>query len=182
MDSHIKFIMHRISQTALETEKRMFAKNFGEISDYSTEKTKIFFLISFSVSSAFPEIIDLENKGYFLTKISIIAINLNQNFLYVLSKEPKQATKCFFWNVCVMDGQRFLFGSVVWFLHSHHGWEGIGFMWKITFEIFIKSLRFETPWVRKKGLYESVCLSVCPSVCPSVCLSVCLSVCRSCAA
>ena len=96
MDSHIKFIMHRISQTALETEKRMFAKNFGEISDYSTEKTKIFFLISFSVSSAFPEIIDLENKGYFLTKISIIAINLNQNFLYVLSKEPKQATKCFF--------------------------------------------------------------------------------------
>ena len=50
------------------------------------------------------------------------------------------------------------------FLHSHHGWEGIGFMWKMTFEIFIKSLRFETPWVRKKGFYESVCLSVCLSV------------------
>ena len=46
-------------------------------------------------------------------------------------------------------------------LHSHHGWEGIGFMWKMTFEIFIKSLRFETPWVRKNGFYESVCLSVC---------------------
>ena len=47
------------------------------------------------------------------------------------------------------------------FLHSHHGWEGIGFMWKMTFEIFIKSLRFETPWVRKNIFYESVCLSVC---------------------
>ena len=45
------------------------------------------------------------------------------------------------------------------FLHSPHGWEGIGFMSKMTFEIFIKSLRFETPWVRKKGFYESVCLS-----------------------
>ena len=49
------------------------------------------------------------------------------------------------------------------FLHSHRGWEGIGFMWKMTFEIFIKSLRFETPWVRKNGFYESVCLSVCRS-------------------
>ena len=28
-------------------------------------------------------------------------------------------------------------------------------------EIFIKSLRFETPWVRKNGFYKSVCLSVC---------------------
>ena len=27
-------------------------------------------------------------------------------------------------------------------------------------EIFIKSLRFETPRVRKNGFYESVCLSV----------------------
>ena len=26
------------------------------------------------------------------------------------------------------------------FLHSHHGWEGISFMWKVTFGIFIKSL------------------------------------------
>ena len=51
------------------------------------------------------------------------------------------------------------------FLHSHHGWEGIGFMWKMNFEIFIKSLRFETPWVRKKGFYESVCLSVCRRSC-----------------
>ena len=50
------------------------------------------------------------------------------------------------------------------FLHSHHGWEGINFMWKMTFEIFIKSLRSETPWVRKNGFYESVCLSVCLSV------------------
>ena len=49
---------------------------------------------------------------------------------------------------------------LVIFLHSHHGWEGISFMWKITFEIFIKSLRFETPWVRKSGFYESVCLFV----------------------
>ena len=40
----------------------------------------------------------------------------------------------------------------------------IGFMWKMTFEISIKSLRFETPWVRKNGFYESVCLSVCLSV------------------
>ena len=50
------------------------------------------------------------------------------------------------------------------FLHSHHGWEGIGFMWKMTFEIFIKSLRFETPWVRKKRFLRK-CLSVCLSVC-----------------
>ena len=27
-------------------------------------------------------------------------------------------------------------------------------------EIFIKSLRFETPWVRKNGFYENDCLSV----------------------
>ena len=51
------------------------------------------------------------------------------------------------------------------FLHSHHEWEGLGFMWKMTFEIFIKSLRFETPWVRKKDFYESVCLSVCSRSC-----------------
>ena len=30
----------------------------------------------------------------------------------------------------------------------------------MTFEIFMKSLRFETPWVRNNGFYESVCLSV----------------------
>ena len=30
----------------------------------------------------------------------------------------------------------------------------------MTFEIFMKSLRFETPWVRKDGFYESVYLSV----------------------
>ena len=29
-------------------------------------------------------------------------------------------------------------------------------MWKMTFEIFIKSLRFETPWVRKNGFYENL--------------------------
>ena len=51
------------------------------------------------------------------------------------------------------------------FLHSHHGWEGIGFMWKMTFEIFIKSLRFETPWVRKNSFYKSVCVSVCSRSC-----------------
>ena len=44
------------------------------------------------------------------------------------------------------------------FLHSQHGWEGISFMWKMTFEIFMESLRFETPWIRKNGFYESVCL------------------------
>ena len=53
-----------------------------------------------------------------------------------------------------------LFLSFVLFLHSHHEWEGIGFMWKMTFVNFIKSLSFETPWVRKNGFYESVCLSV----------------------
>ena len=53
------------------------------------------------------------------------------------------------------------------FLHSHHGWKGISFMWKMTFEIFMKSLRFETPWVRKTVFTK---------------MSVCLSVCRSCAA
>ena len=40
-------------------------------------------------------------------------------------------------------------------LHSHHKWKGINFMWKMTFEIFIKSLGFETPWVRKMVFYES---------------------------
>ena len=39
-------------------------------------------------------------------------------------------------------------------------WESIGFMWKINFGTFIKSLRFETLWVRKNGIYESVCPSV----------------------
>ena len=28
-------------------------------------------------------------------------------------------------------------------------WEGIGFMWKITFQIFIKSRRYENPWKKK---------------------------------
>ena len=46
------------------------------------------------------------------------------------------------------------------FLHSHHGWEGIGFMWKMAFENFIKSLRIETSWVRKKGFLRK-CLSAC---------------------
>ena len=27
-------------------------------------------------------------------------------------------------------------------------------MWKMTFEIFIKSLRFETCWFRKNGFYQ----------------------------
>ena len=39
-------------------------------------------------------------------------------------------------------------------------WEGVAFMWKITSGIFIKSSCFETPWVRKNGFYESVCLYV----------------------
>ena len=47
-----------------------------------------------------------------------------------------------------------------YFLHSHHGREGISFLWKMTFEIFMKSLRFEIPWVIKNDFYESVCLSV----------------------
>ena len=37
-------------------------------------------------------------------------------------------------------------------------------MWKITLGIFIKSLRFKSPWVRKNGFYESVYLSVSTSV------------------
>ena len=32
-------------------------------------------------------------------------------------------------------------------------------MWKIIFGIFIISLRFETPWVRKNGFYDGVYLS-----------------------
>ena len=35
-------------------------------------------------------------------------------------------------------------------------WEGIGFIWKITFNIFIKSRRFETLWVGKNVFYGSV--------------------------
>ena len=42
--------------------------------------TKIFILISFSASFVFPEIIDLENKSHFSTKMLIIAINLNHIF------------------------------------------------------------------------------------------------------
>ena len=30
-------------------------------------------------------------------------------------------------------------------------------MWKVPFEIFIKSLRFKTPKSEKKGFYESIC-------------------------
>ena len=44
-------------------------------------------------------------------------------------------------------------------------WEGIGFIWKITFVTFIKFLRFETPWVRKNGLYESKLLKIKDSNC-----------------
>ena len=46
------------------------------------------------------------------------------------------------------------------FFHSHNKWRGIAFMWKMTFGICIKSLRSETPWVRKNGFYESVWVSV----------------------
>ena len=37
-------------------------------------------------------------------------------------------------------------------------WDGMGFMLKIIFGIFIKSLRFETPWVRKIGFCKNVCM------------------------
>ena len=57
--------------------------------------TKIFFLISFSVSFVFAEIIDLENKGHSSTKMFIIAINNINNNINLASGE-----------------QRFLFGSV----------------------------------------------------------------------
>ena len=69
---------------------------------------------------------------------------------------------CKFWSffLCIFI-EKICTAFTFYFLHSHHGWEGIGFMWKMTFEIFIKSLRFETPWVKKNGFYESVCLSVC---------------------
>ena len=81
-----------------------------------------------------------ENKAH--TSVVHENLNASQWNFYGLSKATR--TKDYF---------RKLF-----FLHSHHGWEGIGFMWKMTFEIFIKSLRFETPWVRKNGFYETVCL------------------------
>ena len=38
------------------------------------------------------------------------------------------------------------------FLYSHRIWESIGFMWNLTFPIFIKSRRFKTPWVRNTFL------------------------------
>ena len=47
------------------------------------------------------------------------------------------------------------------FFHSHHQWKGIGFTWKMTFGNFIKSLRFQNPWVWKNGFHDNVCLSVC---------------------
>ena len=48
------------------------------------------------------------------------------------------------------------------FLHSHHKWEVL-VSFETTFEIFIKFLRFETPWVGKNGFHENVYLSVCSS-------------------
>ena len=50
---------------------------------------------------------------------------------------------------------------------SYSIWKDISFMWKMTFEIFIKFLRFETPWVRKKSFLRK-CLPVCFCLC---CLS-----------
>ena len=45
-------------------------------------------------------------------------------------------------------------------------WEGIGFMWKITFGIFIKFLGFETPCVRKDGFYKSIFAKIKNSIFP----------------
>ena len=36
--------------------------------------------------------------------------------------------------------------------------EGIRFMYNLTPSVFIKSPRFETPWLRKNGFYDSVCV------------------------
>ena len=85
------------------------------------------------------------------TKWRNISLNKMISRLFRLKFFPPKMYYCFFWGALHF---------ILTFLHSHHGWESIGFMWKMTLEIFIKSLRFETPWVRKKGFYESVCLSV----------------------
>ena len=64
------------------------------------------------------------------------------------------------------------------FLHSHHKWEDISLMWKMTFEIFIKSLRvtnsLNTAWLKlcchilsshlltrslQSGRYHGTCIS-----------------------
>ena len=52
----------------------MFEKNSGEISEYSIDNSKDFFLRSFSVTFVYPEIIDFESKGHFSTKMLIIGI------------------------------------------------------------------------------------------------------------
>ena len=83
------------------------------------------------------------NKNFGTIFVAILLMFKTRKWISMYKKIPTLA-----WNI---------------FLHSHHGWEGIGFMWKMTFDIFIESLRFETPWVIKKGFYESVCLSVCRS-------------------
>ena len=49
-------------------------------------------------------------------------------------------------NIVVAKWRRRFLKFNVYFLHYHHKWKGISFMWKMTVEIFIKSLRFEAPW------------------------------------
>ena len=48
---------------------------------------------------------------------------------------------------------------ILTFLHFYHEWGGIGFTRKMIFEIFIKSVRFDLPWERKKtSFHKSVYL------------------------
>ena len=69
------------------------------------------------------------------TKLS----SIRRNFFF-----ERISKKCFF------DSNKLFPGCIIW--------ECISFMWKMTFEIFIKSLRFVAPWVRKNVFYESFCL------------------------
>ena len=78
-------------------KKKCWKKILEEFLSILLKIKKIFFIISFSISFLFPEIIDLENKGHFSTKMLIIPINLNQIiFLWVLPKELNKSYKMIF--------------------------------------------------------------------------------------
>ena len=103
--------------------KKMLEKILEKFLSILLKIIKIFFLIRFSVSFVIPEIIDLENRGYYSTIMLMIAINLNQ-----IRKRFKKATKCLFWNFCailfstvmrqITNGQKFW-----WFLFFIFDWK-----------------------------------------------------------